>query len=93
MKIYKIIALVMLLCLSGYANTFKVAFAQLQSTDVGNFDKMQSLAVQAKSQGAQLVVFPESSVFGWLNPAVFLEHLVISLLRLLQVRVFGWQRV
>ena len=67
MKIYKIIALVMLLCLSGYANTFKVAFAQLQSTDVGNFDKMQSLAVQAKSQGAQLVVFPESSVFGSWN--------------------------
>lgn len=53
--------------------TMTVALAQLKSSDVGNFDKMLSLAQQAKAQGAQLVVFPESSVFGWLNPAVFTQ--------------------
>jgi predicted amidohydrolase len=46
---------------------------QLQSTDTGNFAKMQTLATQAKAQGAALVIFPEESVFGWLNPAVFTE--------------------
>jgi predicted amidohydrolase len=50
-----------------------VAAVQLQASDVGNFDKMKSLAAAAKQQGAQLVIFPESSIFGWLNPAVFTE--------------------
>jgi predicted amidohydrolase len=50
-----------------------VAMVQLASSDVGNFAKMQSLAQQAKAQGAQLVIFPEASVFGWLNPAVFTQ--------------------
>ena len=52
---------------------FSVAVVQLQSTDTGNFAKMQTLATQAKAQGAALVIFPEESVFGWLNPAVFTE--------------------
>jgi len=53
--------------------SFKIAAVQLQASDVGNFDKMKLLASAAKQQGAQLVIFPESSVFGWLNPAVFTE--------------------
>lgn len=53
--------------------TINVAVVQLQTTDVGNFSKMQTLAQQAKAQGAELVIFPEGSVFGWLNPAVFTE--------------------
>lgn len=75
MKNSYVVSFMMLLCMSvlAHAYTFKVAFAQLQSTDVGDFQKMQSLATQAKSEGAELVVFPESSVFGWLNPAVFTE--------------------
>jgi predicted amidohydrolase len=28
---------------------------------------------EAKAQGASLVIFPEDSVFSWLNPDVFLE--------------------
>jgi predicted amidohydrolase len=50
-----------------------VAMVQLQSSDAGNFAKMTALAQQAKAQGAQLVIFPEGSVFGWLNPAVFTQ--------------------
>lgn len=53
--------------------TINVAVIQLQTTDVGNFNKMQALAQQAKNQGAELVIFPEGSVFGWLNPAVFIQ--------------------
>jgi predicted amidohydrolase len=34
---------------------------------------MNTLAQQAKAQGAQLVIFPEGSDFGWLNPAVFTQ--------------------
>ncbi|WP_025898411.1 nitrilase-related carbon-nitrogen hydrolase [Sneathiella glossodoripedis] len=49
----------------------KVAAIQLQSADAGNFQKMKMLAMKAKEEGAQLVVFPESSVFGWLNPEIF----------------------
>ncbi len=50
-----------------------VGLVQLRSSDVGNFAVMKSLAQQAKAQGAQLVIFPEGSVFGWLNPAVFTQ--------------------
>jgi predicted amidohydrolase len=50
-----------------------VAMVQLSSTDVGNFDRMKTLAQQAKAEGAQLVIFPEASDFGWLNPAVFTQ--------------------
>jgi predicted amidohydrolase len=50
-----------------------VAMVQLQSSDAGDFGKMKALAQQAKAQGAQLVIFPEGSVFGWLNPAVFTQ--------------------
>lgn len=54
-----------------------VAMVQLQSSDVGNFGLMMTLAQQAKAQGAQLVIFPEGSVFGWLNPAVFTQAATI----------------
>ncbi len=50
-----------------------VGLVQLPSQDVGNFQVMTTLAQQAKNQGAQLVIFPEGSVFGWLNPAVFTQ--------------------
>jgi len=53
--------------------TAVMAVAQLRSGDAGNFARMQALANQAKAQGAALIVFPESSVFGWLNPAVFTQ--------------------
>lgn len=80
MKILRFLSMIasLLLCVPLYAAqqgqaSFKVAAVQLQASDVGNFTKMQALAAQAKQQGAQLVIFPESSVFGWLNPAVFTE--------------------
>jgi predicted amidohydrolase len=50
-----------------------VAMVQLLSSDVGNFDRMKTLAQQAKAQGAQLVIFPEGSDLGWLNPAAFTQ--------------------
>ncbi len=51
----------------------RVALVQLDSADVGNFQKMEELAKQAKQLGAALVVFPEASSFGWLNPKAFSE--------------------
>jgi apolipoprotein N-acyltransferase len=51
----------------------RVALVQLDSSDVGNFRKMEELAKQAKQQGAELVVFPEASSFGWLNPKAFTD--------------------
>lgn len=57
--------------LSGLATT--ITAVQLSTTDAGNFDKMRELVKQAKIHGAELVIFPEESVFGWLNPDVFLE--------------------
>lgn len=52
-------------------STLKVASIQLRTSDAGNFTKMLALVKQAKAQGAVLVIFPEESVFGWLNPAAF----------------------
>ncbi|WP_249928849.1 carbon-nitrogen hydrolase family protein, partial [Vibrio parahaemolyticus] len=34
---------------------------------------MKLLASRAKAAGAELVIFPESSVFGWLNPNAFMQ--------------------
>ncbi len=51
----------------------RVAVVQLDSTQVGNFDAISGFAREAKALGAELVIFPESSAFGWLNPEVFTD--------------------
>lgn len=53
--------------------TIIVMAIQLSTADIGNFEKMRGLVKQAKSHGAQLMIFPEESVFGWLNSEVFLK--------------------
>jgi len=53
--------------------TVRVAVIQLDSTKAGDFDAMTNFAMQAKERGAELVIFPESSAFGWLNPKVFTD--------------------
>jgi len=77
MRVIQIVSIVLVLIFSASsyakAKSVNVVSIQLQSTDVGDFAKMKSLAIKAKEQGAELVIFPESSVFGWLNPAVFTE--------------------
>ncbi len=50
---------------------FCVAVVQLKSSEVGNFAIMDAYAKSAKMQGASLIIFPEESLFGWLNPIVF----------------------
>ena len=51
----------------------RVAVVQLHSSKAGDFDAMLSYAKAAKSRGAEIVVYPEEAVFGWLNPKVFYE--------------------
>ena len=51
--------------------TFKSAFVQLNGRNAGNYPTMSSYVAEAKSKGAEIVIFPESSAFGWLNPEVF----------------------
>lgn len=70
----------LLLCLLAFVSfhsssdaTTTITAIQLSTTDAGNFDKMRDLVKQAKSHGAELVIFPEESVFGWLNPDAFLK--------------------
>lgn len=55
----------------GDTAKFCVAVVQLPSNYAGNFSKIDSFAYAAKQRGADLVVFPEESLFGWLNPVVF----------------------
>jgi len=54
-------------------SNFRVALVQLDSSFAGNFEEMSRVAKEAKRKGADLVVFPEGSDFGWLNPKVFTE--------------------
>ncbi len=49
------------------------AVVQLRADDVGDFARMRMLAQSAKARGADLVIFPEESVFGWLNPQAFTQ--------------------
>ncbi|MEI8364977.1 MAG: carbon-nitrogen hydrolase family protein [Parachlamydiaceae bacterium] len=58
-------------------NTITVAAVQLDTAHAGNFEKIRELVKEAKARGADLVVFPEESVFSWLNPIVFLEAVPI----------------
>jgi N-carbamoylputrescine amidase len=49
----------------------KVAIAQIRCVDSdmeGNLERISRMAAQAKSQGAQLVFFPETADLGWVNP-------------------------
>src|ERR1700733_14390438 len=80
MKIYRILFLLNFFIISICSvadgltkSTITVAAVQLRSEDVGNFNRMRELVKQAKAQEADLVIFPEESVFGWLNPEVFLK--------------------
>ena len=50
----------------------RIAIAQIFCRDgdrEGNFVRIENAIVEAKSQGAQIVTFPESSILGWENPA------------------------
>jgi len=49
-----------------------VAMAQIACIDgdrSGNFVRIENAVIEAKAGGAQIVLFPESSVLGWENPA------------------------
>ncbi|MCB1467322.1 MAG: carbon-nitrogen hydrolase family protein [Rhizobiaceae bacterium] len=56
---------------NGTEKSLRVAAIQLAASDAGNFTKMRTMAQNAKAQGAALVIYPESSAFGWLNPESF----------------------
>lgn len=54
------------------ANTVKVAICQIfviDSDREGNFRRIEYALAEARSQGAQIAAFPESSILGWENPA------------------------
>jgi N-carbamoylputrescine amidase len=55
----------------AHAAKVKIAVVQLSSAQVGDFSAMRSYAQTAKEAGAQIVVFPETSDMGWLNPDAF----------------------
>jgi predicted amidohydrolase len=49
----------------------KVAIAQIRCIDSdleGNLERISQMVIQAKSQGAQIVFFPETADLGWVNP-------------------------
>jgi N-carbamoylputrescine amidase len=54
-------------------DTFRVSLVQLDSLKSGNYLEMLNYALIAKMEDAELLVFPESSAFGWLNPIVFTD--------------------
>lgn len=55
------------------AETVTVALVQLQSENVGNWEVVEHWVEEARSKGADFVIFPESAYLGWLNPAAFTE--------------------
>ncbi len=53
------------------ADPLKIAMAQIFCLDgdrAGNLARIENALVEARAQGAALVVFPESCIFGWENP-------------------------
>jgi len=58
---------------SSAQNLVRAAVVQLDASDAGDFAKMAKFAMKAKRDGAELIIFPEGSLLGWLNPAVFTQ--------------------
>lgn len=66
--------LILILFLTVYSceknNTRKIAMAQIFCLDgdrSGNFRRIENAVIEAKSKGADLVCFPETSILGWVN--------------------------
>src|SRR5208283_5868511 len=59
-------------CADGAERQVKVAMAQIFCLDgdrAGNLARIENAIREAKTQGAEIVAFPESSILGWENPA------------------------
>ena len=57
-------------------STVTVAMAQIAALDsdrAGNFVRIENALGEARAKGAQIVVFPESCLLGWENPAAHLR--------------------
>ncbi len=77
-KIIKIKYLLIILLLSLNINVafpqkeeVKIAMAQIFCLDgdrSGNFVRIENAIMEAKEMGADIVCFPETSLFGWVNP-------------------------
>lgn len=51
--------------------TVRIALAQILCIDgdrSGNFQRIEAALIEAKGQKADIVLFPESSILGWINP-------------------------
>ena len=49
----------------------KIAIAQILCMDgdkAGNFVRIENAMQEAKAKKAKIIVFPESSILGWINP-------------------------
>jgi predicted amidohydrolase len=79
MKVSKIVCAVQLLLLlvqmhpvaEARKTGVKIAMAQIFGLDGdrdGNFRRIENAIQQAKQNGAQLVLFPETIILGWVNP-------------------------
>lgn len=55
------------------ASTIRVGLAQLNSLDTADWTVIEAYIAEAQANGAQFIVFPEGSLFGWLNPEVFYD--------------------
>ncbi|QDV25225.1 carbon-nitrogen hydrolase family protein [Aureliella helgolandensis] len=67
-----------LLCLTaeencmGQTHEVKIAIAQIHCIDSdrdGNFVRIENAIADAAKQGAEIVCFPETAIYGWVNPA------------------------
>ena len=55
----------------GKGDVVRIAICQIFSLDgdrSGNFVRIENAVAQAKSKGADIACFPETSLFGWVNP-------------------------
>ena len=56
----------------GKGDFVRVAICQILSLDgdrSGNFARIENAVVEAKNKGADIACFPETALFGWVNPA------------------------
>ena len=79
MKRFKIIYFISILFLAISnlnSQDLKIAVGQIMCIDSdreGNFVRIENAVIEAKSARADIITFPETSIYGWVNPAAHKE--------------------
>ena len=70
-RLIVLISILFLLFTNLYSQELKIAIGQIMCIDSdrsGNIVRIENAIKEAKFAGADIITFPETSIYGWVNP-------------------------